>query len=363
MYNYELHPDNSIIQKEISTTPEEDSPDILKEEIELAIKNLKPGKSPGIDNIPAELIKYGGDHVKEAFHALCQKIWQQKSWPKEWTQSLIIPIPKKGNIRLCQNYRTLSLISHPNKIMLHIILNRLKPQAEEVLAEEQAGFRARRSTVEQIFNCRIMIEKHLQHQRELHHNFIDFKKAFDRVWHDGLWQVLREFNIEQGLIATTKALYDNADSAVLLNNEIGEMFRTSVGVRQGCLLSPVLFNLFLERIMKDTLHEFHPSISIGGRRVCNLRFADDIDLIAGTNEELQNLTDRLHNSATAFGMEVSTEKSKIMVNTNNRTQDEYKITMNGHPLEEVTKFKYLGPTITSDGTSSHEIKMKIATAK
>ena len=74
------------------------------------------------------------------------------------------------------------------KVFLQVLLNRLKAQAEKLLAEEQAGFRQKRSLVEQIFNLRILIEKHLQHQKNLFHNFINFKKAFDRVWHDGLWQ-------------------------------------------------------------------------------------------------------------------------------------------------------------------------------
>ena len=103
--------------------------------------------------------------------------------PTPWTQSLIITIPKKGSLQLCQNYRTISLISHSSKVMLKVILNRLKPQAEEIIAEEQAGFRAGRSTTEQIFNLRILCEKYLQHQQNLCHVFIDFKKAFDRVWH------------------------------------------------------------------------------------------------------------------------------------------------------------------------------------
>ena len=81
----------------------------------------------------------------------------------------------------CQNYRTISIISHPSKVMLKIILNRLKPQAERFIAEEQAGFRAGRSTTEQIFNLRILCEKPLQHQQDLYHVFIDFKKASDRV--------------------------------------------------------------------------------------------------------------------------------------------------------------------------------------
>ena len=91
--------------------------------------------------------------------------------------------PKKSNLQQCQNYRTTSLINHPSKVMLKIILNRLKPQAEKIIAEEQAGFRAGRNTTEQIFNLRILCKKYLQHQQDLYHVFIDFKKAFDRVWH------------------------------------------------------------------------------------------------------------------------------------------------------------------------------------
>ena len=103
-----------------------------------------------------------------------------------WTQSLVITLPKKGNLQQCQNYRPISLISHPSKIMLKVILNRLKPQAEKIIAEVQAGFRAGMSITEQIFNLRILCEKYLQHQQDLYYVFIDFKKAFDRVWHAAL---------------------------------------------------------------------------------------------------------------------------------------------------------------------------------
>lgn len=359
LYNYKLQPDTSILNTQRSPE-EEPSPPILREEVIAAMSSLKAGKSPGVDNIPAELVRVGGRETIDVLTALCQKIWEQKKWPTEWTQSLIIPLPKKGNLRQCQNYRTISLISHPSKIMLRILLNRLKTKAEEILAEEQAGFRAGRSTVEQIFNSRVLIEKHLQHQRDLFHNFIDFKKAFDRVWHDGLWHVLRGFNIEEGLVQTMQALYAHSSSAVLLNNKIGDFFQTTVGVRQGCLLSPILFNLYLERIMIDTLHDHHTSISIGGRPICNLRFADDIDLMGGSNQELQDLTNSLANSASAYGMEISSEKSKIMVNSTSSTPAN--ITMNGKTLEEVASFKYLGATLTKDGTCTAEVRIRLGTA-
>ena len=186
LYNYEIHPDTSLLQTDLPSTDGEDSLPILKEEVEAAVQSLKLGKSPGVDNIPSELVKNGGKEVVKALTAVCQWIWEQKKWPKEWMQSLMIPLPKKGNLRQCKNHRMISLISHPSKVMLHIILNHLKSKAEELLSEEQAGFRAEWNTVEQIFNCRGLIEKHLQCQRYLFHNFIDFKKAFNWVWHNGL---------------------------------------------------------------------------------------------------------------------------------------------------------------------------------
>ena len=108
---------------------------------------------------------------------ICNIIWQTGEWQTPWTQSLIITLPKRGNLQLCQNYRTIRLISHTIKVILRIILNRLKPQAERIIKEEQAGFRAARITTEHIFNLRILYEKYLQHHQSLHHVFADFQKA------------------------------------------------------------------------------------------------------------------------------------------------------------------------------------------
>ena len=195
--------------------------------------------------------------------AICNKIWKTGELSTTWTQSLVIALPKKGNLQLCQNYRTINLISQPSKVMLKIILNRFQPQAEEVIAEEQAGFRSGRSITEQIFNLRILCEKYLQHQQNLYHVFIDFKKSFDRVWHEALWATMRKYNINASIIRAIKNLYDKAQSAVLFNGNTGEWLRTIVGVRQGCLLSPTLFNIFLERITCEALDDYEGSVSSG----------------------------------------------------------------------------------------------------
>ena len=98
--------------------------------MEVAVQSLKKGKSAGVDNIPAKLVRAGGEDVITAVTTIRNKIWQTGEWPTPWTQYLVITLPKKGNLQQCQNYRTIRLISHPSKVMLKTVLNRLKPQAE-----------------------------------------------------------------------------------------------------------------------------------------------------------------------------------------------------------------------------------------
>ena len=95
---------------------------------------MKKGKSAGVDNISAELVQAGGEDVITALTTICNKIWQTGEWQTPWTQSLVITLPKKGNLKQCQNYRTISNIRHPSEVMLKIILNKLKPQAEKIIA-------------------------------------------------------------------------------------------------------------------------------------------------------------------------------------------------------------------------------------
>ena len=118
--------------------------------------------------------------------------------------------------------------------------------------------------------------------------------------------------ISTNLIQVIKNLYDKATSAILFNSSIGDWFRTTGRVRQGCLLSPTLFNIFLERIMTDALEDHEGTVSIGGRTITDLRFAVDIDGSAGEEEELANLVERLDKASTAYGMEISAEMTKLM---------------------------------------------------
>ncbi|KAK2178941.1 hypothetical protein NP493_522g01034 [Ridgeia piscesae] len=241
--------------------------------------------------------------------------------------------------------------------MLTFLLNRLKPQAEKIIAEEQAGFRPERSTTQQIFNLRILCEEYLQHQQDLYHVFVDFKKAFDKVWHAALWATMRQYNINANLIRMIPNLYNKATSAVYLNNSIGDWFRTTVEVRQGCVLSPTLFKIFLEKIMADALNDRERTVSIGSRTITNLRFANDIDGLTGREEELADLMERLDKTSTAFGMQINAEKTKLMTNNANGISTDIRI--NGEKLDCVNSFKYLGPIIADEG-SKPEIIARIA---
>ena len=167
------------------------------------------------------------------------------------------------------------------------------------------------------------------------------------------------YNISTTLIQVIKNLYNKATGAVLFNSGVGDWFRITVGVRQECLLSPTLFNTFLERIMTDALEDHEGTVSIGGSTVTNLRFADDIDGLAGEEEEQANLVERLEKASITYGMEISAEKTKLM--TNNTSGINTEIIVNEQKLKTITSFKYLGSVITDEG-SKPEILSRIAQA-
>ena len=152
-------------------------------------------------------------------------------------------------------------------------------------------------------------------------------------------------------------LYDKATSAVQMNGSIGEWFRTTVGVRQECVLSPTLFNIFLERVMSDALKEHDGKVSIGGRNITNVRFADDIDNLAEEEQELEAQVESLDKTCTRYKMEINAEKTKLMTNSANGIQRDIKV--KEQKLGTVTSFKYLGAVVSDDG-SKPEVLSRVA---
>ena len=162
---------------------------------------------------------------------------------------------------------------------------------------------------------------------------------------------MQKHNISANLVRTTEQLYD-----VQMNGSLGEWFRTTVGVRQGCLLKPTLFNIFLERIMSDALEEHDGKVSIGDRNITNLPFADDIDALAEEEQELEALVESLDKTCTRYKMEISAEKTKLMTNSANG-----EIKVKREKLGTITSFKYLGAVVSDDG-SKPEVLSRIAQA-
>ena len=161
-------------------------------------------------------------------------------------------------------------------IMLKVILRRLQPITEELMSEYQAGFNAGRSTNEHIFNLRIISDKYTQYQKPRYHVFIEFKTAFYRILHAALWDAMKTFNINAKLIKIIKGLYEK-EIINIPEGKVGKCFAMKIGVRQEFLLSSTLFNSMLEQIINEALLDHEGTISIGGRVITNVRFADIID--------------------------------------------------------------------------------------
>jgi len=211
--------------------------------------------------------------------------------------------------------------------------------------------------IDQIFIIRQLAEKYFDKNRILYNNFIDFKQAFDSVWQQGLWAVLRNFGVPEELVELLEDLYSKSMSAVRIDGELTKWFRVTMGVRQGCGLSPYLFNLILEAVMNLALKDTEIGGNINGKMINNLRFADDIDLIAEEKHQLQELTDRVQNSSKRFGLKIKGEKMKTM--TIGKIPEKMEVKIEGETLEQVTEFAYLGGLITEDAQCTKDIRRRI----
>jgi len=177
---FNVHGVKDVGQAEIHTA-EPLVPEPSASEVELAIDKLKSHKSPGIDQIPAELIKAGGRTICLEIHKLITSIWKKEELPEEWKESIIIPIHKKGDKTDCNNNRGISLFPTTYKILSNILLSILIPYAKEIIGGHQCGFRRNRSTIDHIFCLRQILEKKWEYSEEVHQLFLDFKKTYDSV--------------------------------------------------------------------------------------------------------------------------------------------------------------------------------------
>ena len=173
------------------------------------------------------------------------QIWKTQQWPQDWKRAVFIPIPKKGNAKECSNYHTITLISHASKVMLKILQSRLQQYMNRELPDVQAVFRKGRGTGYQIANIRWIIEKAREFQKNIYFCFIDYAKAFDCVDHHIPWKILKELRIPDHLTCLLRNLYARQEATVRTGHGT-DWFQSGKGIHQGCILSPGLFNLYVE---------------------------------------------------------------------------------------------------------------------
>ena len=230
-------------------------------------------KATGGDGIPFELFKILKDDAVKVLHSICQQIWKIQQWLRDWKRSVFIPIPKKANAKECSNYCTIPLISHASKLMLKILQARLQQYVNCELPDVQAGFKKDRGTRDQIANIRWMIKKAREFQKNIYFCFTDYAKAFDCVDHNKLWKILKQMGIPDHLTCLLRNLYAGQEATVRAGHGTTDWFQIGKGVCQGCILSPCLFNLNAEYIMRNPgLDEAQAGIKNARRNINNLRY-------------------------------------------------------------------------------------------
>ena len=240
--------------------------------------------------------------------------------------------------------------------MAKVLHSRIQTR-EEVLGEEQAGFRAERGTTDQIFTLSQIAEKMWEYNKDLFCIFIDFRQAFDSVWRKGMIQVMKHFGFEEGIVNVIDRLYKDTKVSVKKGSIKTDSFTTERGIIQGCPLSPHLFNIFLEKIMQEALADYPGGVRIAGEIINNLRYADDIILVGETEEEVKQMLDAMEEVCRKYKLEINVDKTKVM--KIGRSEGEMQINLGNELLEEVTAFKYLGFHFTNNMDNYKPIQERI----
>ena len=300
------------------------------EEILAAIKSMKSGKTPGLDDIPAEIYKYGGTALHAQLLKFYHICWTAKELPQQFIDALIIAIYKtKGDRSDCGNYRGISLLSTAGKILAKILLKRLQNIAEMILPESQCGFRRSRSTIDMIFTLRQLQEKAVEQQQSLYMVFIDLSKAFDTVDRSTLWTLLRRYGCPETFVKIIQEFHDGMAGVVSIGASTTDPFEISYGLKQGCVLAPTLFTLFLAALLSTVSEHLSTGVfirtrsygklfklarleaSTKTRELCirELLFADDAAIVAHTLEEIREICKQFEQAATMFGLTINTKKT------------------------------------------------------
>ena len=247
-------------------------------------------------------------------HLICSLAWKKGIVPDDWIKAIIIPIYKgKGDRKECGSYRGISLLSIPGKVYGRILIERVTEMTESKISQEQGGFRKGRGCIDQIFTVKSVAEKYLSKGRKLYAAFMDLEKAYDRVDREGLWEVLRIYGVGGQLLNGMKAFYERASACVKVDGETGESFEIKVGVRQGCVMSLWLLNIYTDDVVREMKAKIGPGkgakLQWEGERwwLVASFFADNTVLLADSEKELQSVVDEFSRVC---------ERRKLKVNVN-----------------------------------------------
>ena len=350
------------IRGEIHERNEQEEERELEEgEIADAVKRMKLGKAAGIDGIPMEALRFCGSAVGSCLVDLIKQIWKEGTIPSEWKISIVVPLYKRGDKEKAENYRGISLLCSAYKVYAEILRNRLEEviEAKGMLPESQAGFRKGRSTMDNIFILNHIVQREKGKKRgddKVHALFIDLKAAFDNVDRGKLWEVLEQKGVDSSLLNRIKGLYEETETSVRTSRGMTRNFITKKGVRQGCVLSPDLFSLYIADLDEALEKRNIGGIVLGMYRVWSLAYADDMVLLAKNKEALDDMMDTLKRFLKDRKLDLSTEKTKVMIFNSGGKLGKRNWKWGKERIEEVKSFKYLGFTFNRKGNYTDHIK-------
>jgi hypothetical protein len=306
------------MERRVSLVDEEDEENrlndrITRAEVERAVKDVKNGKAVGFDGIQAEMIKYGGRCMIDSVWRMCEIMWRSEGVPDDWSRGVIVPVWKDGDRSKVGNYRGITLLSVVGKMYAIVLNTRLRLWSEErgVICEEQGGFRRGRGCRDQLLSLVEIVR--MKKRGGMFCAFLDVQKAYDRVFRDGLWERVREEGVRGKMWRVLKCMYRNVQSAVRVNDVMTGWFDVNVGLRQGCVLSPVLFNIFINGLVKELNRYGYGVVRGRNINVSCLLYADDIVLFSDSRIGLQELLDVAYEYGRKWRFSFGVKKSKVVV--------------------------------------------------
>ena len=324
--------------------------DFTEDELQRGLDGLHFYKASGEDSIKNPALTHGGEVMRGILLQLFNTLLRKETISQDWARAVIVNLYKEGDRTDPGNYRGISLISCLGKLYLSLWAKRLTKFLEDKISCEQGGFRPTRSTIDNALALREILLSRNQQGKKSYCFFIDYRKAFDTVWHDGLWKKLWDMGIRGKAWRIIKTLYANLEAGVRIGDSISRRFRLLQGVRQGCPLSPILFNCYINGLVLE-LQKLGKGVRVETiqRNIDGLLYADDVILIADSPEDLQAMIDTVDDFNKKWQLTLNLGKSKVMVvSAANQTAGDVPLFYRRSRIEVVDSYKYLGIYFTSN---------------